>query len=164
MDLDIDTRTVWTPMPQVVPDLLEARASFEQMTGTGVSQPVWAIAFGGQAHGGKIAPDKTTQGPIRQSAVRGTYGEEEGAAVARWPAVAPVAGQSIADTRLERAHRQTHALGALDPQTIVLPVDIVEWQAPDLSRAQPRDREQQQHGTMAATGGILSRGRVHHPA
>jgi hypothetical protein len=58
-------------MPQVVPDLLEARASFEQMTGTGVSQPVWAVAFGGQSHDGKIAPHQTTQGPIRQSAVRG---------------------------------------------------------------------------------------------
>jgi hypothetical protein len=45
MDLDIDTRTVWTPMPQVVPDLLAAMASFEQMTGTGVAQPVWAIAL-----------------------------------------------------------------------------------------------------------------------
>src|SRR3989449_3899406 len=164
MDLDIDTRTVWTPMPQVVPDRLEARASFEQMTGTGVSQPVWAIAFGGQAHDGKRAPHQTTQGPIRQSAVRGAYGEEEGAAVARWPAVAHVAGNRIADARLERAHLQTHALGALDPQTIVLPVDIVELQAPDLSRAQPIDREQQQHGAIAETGGILPRGRVNHTA
>src|SRR5712691_332171 len=151
-------------MPQVVPDLLEAIASFEQMTGTGVSQPVRAIAFGGQAHDGKIAPHQTTQGPIRQSAVRGAYGEEEGAAVARWPAVAHVAGKSIADARLERAHLQTHALGALDPQTIVLPVDIVELQAPDLSRAQPIDREQQQHGAIAETGGILPRGRVNHTA
>src|SRR2546427_10442839 len=104
-------------MPQVVPDLLEAIASFEQMTGTGVSQPVRAIAFGGQAHDGKIAPHQTTQGPIRQSAVRGAYGEEEGAAVARWPAVAHGAGHSIADTRAGRAHPPTQAPRALDPET-----------------------------------------------
>ena len=58
-------------MPQVVPDLLEAIASFEQMTGTGVSQPVWAVAFGGQSHDGKIASHQTTQSPIRQSALGG---------------------------------------------------------------------------------------------
>jgi len=58
-------------MSQVVPNLLEAIASFEQMTGTGVSQPVGAIAFGGQSHDGKIAPHETTQSPIRQSTVRG---------------------------------------------------------------------------------------------
>jgi len=56
-------------MPQVVTDLLEAIAGFEQMTGTGVSQPVWAIAFCGQSHDGKISPHETTQSPIRQSAV-----------------------------------------------------------------------------------------------
>jgi hypothetical protein len=58
-------------MSQVVPDFLEAIARFEQMTGTGVSQPMWAIAFGGQAHAGKIAPHETTPSPIRQSAIRG---------------------------------------------------------------------------------------------
>src|SRR5712691_4200326 len=151
-------------MPQVVPDLLEAIASFEQMTGTGVSQPVRAIAFGGQAHDGKRAPHQTTQGPIRQSAVRGAYGEEEGAAMARWPAVAHVACNSIADARLERAHLKTHALGSLDPKTIVLPVDIVELQSPDLSRAQPIDREQQQHGAVAETGRLIPRGLVNHTA
>ena len=58
-------------MSHVVPDLLEAIASFEQMTSTGVSHPVWAIAFGGQSHDGKIAPHETTQSPIRQSAIGG---------------------------------------------------------------------------------------------
>src|SRR6266487_159738 len=84
--------------------------------------------------------------------------------MARWPAVTQVACKSIADARLERAHLKTHALGALDPQTIVLPVDIVELQAPDLSRAQPIDREQQQNGAIAETGGIIPQGRVNHTA
>jgi hypothetical protein len=83
--------------------------------------------------------------------------------VARWPAMAHVAGKSIADARLARAHRKTQALGALDPQTIVLPVDIVELPAPDLARAQPIDREQQQNGAIAETGGSIPRGRVNHP-
>ena len=113
------------------------------MTGTGVSQPVWAIAFGGQSHDGKIAPHETTQSPIRQSAVGGAYGEEEGAALARWPAVAHIACNRIADAWLKREELNTPALRALDAKTIVLPVDIVELQAPDLSRAQPIDREQQ---------------------
>ena len=58
-------------MSQMVSDLLEAIARFEQMTGTGVSQPVWAIALGGQSYDGKIAPHETTQSPIRQRAIGG---------------------------------------------------------------------------------------------
>ena len=62
-DLDVNTRTVRTPMSQVVTDLLEAMAGFEQMAGTGVSQPMWTIPLGGQAHNGKIAPHETIKGP-----------------------------------------------------------------------------------------------------
>jgi hypothetical protein len=59
-------------MPQVVTNLLEAIAGVEQMTGTGVSQPVWATAFGGQSHDGKVSPHDTTKGPIRQRSVGST--------------------------------------------------------------------------------------------
>ena len=84
--------------------------------------------------------------------------------MARWAAVAYIAGNRIADAWLKREDLNTPALRALDAKTIVLPVDIVELQAPDLSRAQPIDREQQENGPVAATGRIIPCGLINHPA
>jgi hypothetical protein len=125
----------------VVPDFLEAMAGFEEMTGTGVAQAVWAIAFGGQAHDGQVSPHEVTQCPLRQGTVRSTEGEKEEATGALRPATLQVAYERIADTRREGKALTAPALGASYMERVLMPVEIVELQAPDFARAEPIDRE-----------------------
>src|SRR5215831_12079118 len=87
-------------------------ACFEEMTGTGMAQAMRAIAFGGQAHYGQVAPYEVTQCPLRQGAVRSTEGEKEKATGALRPAALQVACERIANTWLEGKDLQAPALGA----------------------------------------------------
>jgi hypothetical protein len=124
-------------------------ACFEEMTGTGVSQAVRAIAFGWQAHHGQVAPHEVTQCPLRQGAVRSTEGEKEEATGALRPATLQVACERIADTRLEGKELKAPAFGASYVERVLMPVDIVELQAPDFARAEAIDSEQQQDRPVA---------------
>src|SRR5215813_1695408 len=128
----------------MVPHFFEAMACFEEMTGTGVAQAVRAIAFGGQAHDGQVAPYEVTQCPLRQGAVRSTEGEKDKATGALRPATLQVACERIANTWLEGKELKAPALGASYVERVMVPVDIVELQAPDLARAQAIGSEQQQ--------------------
>src|SRR5215510_6561415 len=118
-------------------------ACFEEMPGTGMAQAVRAITFGWQAHHGKIASHEVTQCPLRQGAVRSTKGEKEEATGTLRPAILQVAGERIADTRLEGKELKASALGASYVERVLVPVDIVELQAPDFARAEAIDSEQQ---------------------
>jgi hypothetical protein len=139
-------------------------ACFEEMTGTGMSQAVRAITFGWQTHYGKIAPYEVTQCPFRQGAVRGTKGEKEEATGALRPAILQVACERIADTRLEGKELKVPALGASDVERVLVPVDIVELQAPDFARAEAIDSEQQQDRPVAEVDWLRPCRRLKHTA
>lgn len=124
-------------------------ACFEEMTGTGVAQAVRAIAFGRQANHGKVAPHEVTQCPLRQGTVRSTEGKKEDATGALRPATLEVACKRIADTRLEGKELKAATLGASYVESVVVPVEIVELQAPDFARAEAIDREQQEDSPVA---------------
>jgi hypothetical protein len=139
----------------MVADFFEAMARFEEMTGTRVSQAVRAIAFGWQTNHGKVAPHEVTQCPLRQGAVRSTEGEKEEATWALRPATLQVACERIADTRLEGKELKAPALGSSYVERVLVPVDIVELQAPDFARAEAIDREQQQDSPVAEVDRLI---------
>src|SRR5260370_15065118 len=111
-----------------------------------------------------MSPHEVTQSPLRQGAVRSTEGEKEEATGALRPAPLQIACERIADTRLEGKELKAPALGASYMERVLVPVDIVELQAPDFARAEAVDSEQQHDRPVAEVDRLRPCRRLKHMA
>ena len=105
--------------------------------------------------------------PCKATAVSGLCGARtvrENAPIAHGrPGLAQVPDDRLADERMQRKLFSAPALGALEDDPIVGPVDVVEAQSPQFAGSNAVDRQQQQDGAVANRDRLVAADRIKHP-
>ena len=150
-------------MSDVVADELERELRIDKPLDTGVAKRVGAWAWDVDPSPVQVVRRSAREAVRRQRGWRGAAAEEHAAVCRGRPALLQVLEHGGPDDRGQGIGRRMARLALGDPESVPLPVDVIQREGGDFPRAQPIRHEQEQDGIVALADGRAPVHRVEHP-